>query len=505
MRIALVSPYSWTYPGGVTRHIEALAGAVPRRGPRRSRALAGRSRRPPRRAHASRRAAVGPRAARLARPARADGRLPVQRRGLQRRRTRRAASARCAASCAAAATTSSTCTSPSRPFSCWDTLCARRRAARRDVSLLLGERRLQQRRERHGRAPAAQPAARADRGVRGRGLDGPALLRRALPDHPQRRRRARRPRSRAARARAAGEPLRIAFVGQAVERKGLPVLLRAFEALREHMPVELHVVGVGAEEIAPLHDRRPRRHRARQVHDADKRRVLERADMLCAPSLGGESFGMVLTEAFAAGTPVVASDIAGYRDVVTRRRRRRARPARRRDGAGRGRCATSRSTPRAATRSRAPRASRRSATPGRGSPREVLEAYEDAIAMPAPEGSRARCAWASRHRPAPPRRLGVPARPGPAGCSLPGRYPWRNPAAGTAIGALPSASSVASTSAASATTCPAIFGACSRSQILGPVRAPGSVRGDLGAIDRDHPDLTIPAAEHNRSTWANSR
>src|SRR5918992_294128 len=38
--------------------------------------------------------------------------------------------------------------------------------------------------------------------------------------------------------------------------------------------------------------------------------------MLCAPSLGGESFGMVLTEAFASGTPVVASDIAGYRDVV---------------------------------------------------------------------------------------------------------------------------------------------------------------------------------------------
>ena len=40
------------------------------------------------------------------------------------------------------------------------------------------------------------------------------------------------------------------------------------------------------------------------------------ADLLCAPSLGGESFGMVLTEAFASGTPVVASDIAGYRDVV---------------------------------------------------------------------------------------------------------------------------------------------------------------------------------------------
>jgi phosphatidyl-myo-inositol alpha-mannosyltransferase len=38
--------------------------------------------------------------------------------------------------------------------------------------------------------------------------------------------------------------------------------------------------------------------------------------VLCAPSLAGESFGMVLTEAFAAGTPAIASDIAGYRDVV---------------------------------------------------------------------------------------------------------------------------------------------------------------------------------------------
>ena len=41
------------------------------------------------------------------------------------------------------------------------------------------------------------------------------------------------------------------------------------------------------------------------------------ADVLCAPSLAGESFGMVLTEAFAAGTPVIASEIAGYSDVVT--------------------------------------------------------------------------------------------------------------------------------------------------------------------------------------------
>jgi len=53
-----------------------------------------------------------------------------------------------------------------------------------------------------------------------------------------------------------------------------------------------------------------------KLDDEAKRRELELADVLCAPAVGGESFGMVLTEAFAAGTPVVASDIVGYREVV---------------------------------------------------------------------------------------------------------------------------------------------------------------------------------------------
>ncbi|MFZ0042457.1 MAG: glycosyltransferase family 4 protein, partial [Solirubrobacteraceae bacterium] len=118
---------------------------------------------------------------------------------------------------------------------------------------------------------------------------------------------------------AAAEPadrLRIVFVGQAVERKGLPLLLRSFEALREHIPTELTVIGPSREELAPLmlDDRDVRV--LGKVDDARKHEELERADVLCAPSLRGESFGMVLTEAFASGTTVVASDIGGYRDVV---------------------------------------------------------------------------------------------------------------------------------------------------------------------------------------------
>ena len=114
----------------------------------------------------------------------------------------------------------------------------------------------------------------------------------------------------------AGAPLRILFIGQAVERKGLPVLLRAFEALREQVPATLTLVGADAEEVAHmmLDDRGV--HALGKVSEARKHAELADADVLCAPSLHGESFGMVLTEALAARTPVIASDIPGYRDVV---------------------------------------------------------------------------------------------------------------------------------------------------------------------------------------------
>jgi phosphatidylinositol alpha-mannosyltransferase len=114
----------------------------------------------------------------------------------------------------------------------------------------------------------------------------------------------------------ASPPLRILFIGQAVERKGLPVLLRAFEALRDHVPATLTLVGAGAGEVAhmALDDRGI--HALGKVSEARKRSELARADVLCAPSLHGESFGMVITEGLAAGTPVLASDIPGYRDVL---------------------------------------------------------------------------------------------------------------------------------------------------------------------------------------------
>jgi phosphatidyl-myo-inositol alpha-mannosyltransferase len=117
-----------------------------------------------------------------------------------------------------------------------------------------------------------------------------------------------------------GDELRVLFVGRPEERKGLPVLLSAFEALVEHVPSRLVAIGADRADVQryladPTVEQRI--DALGHVRQHELWEQLAQADVLCAPSLAGESFGMVLTEAFAAGTPVIASNIAGYADVVT--------------------------------------------------------------------------------------------------------------------------------------------------------------------------------------------
>ena len=108
----------------------------------------------------------------------------------------------------------------------------------------------------------------------------------------------------------------VLFLGRHDERKGLRVLLTA----AAHLPEDARIWVAGdGDQTAEL------RHRFRnderiewlgRISDEDKRARIAGADVVCAPSLGGESFGIILLEAMAAGAPIVASDIDGYRTVA---------------------------------------------------------------------------------------------------------------------------------------------------------------------------------------------
>ena len=118
-----------------------------------------------------------------------------------------------------------------------------------------------------------------------------------------------------------GRAHRIVFAGRHEQRKGLHVLLRAWPEIRRRTGADLHVIGADPLRVRLLMRRLGVSEDGVEVLGfLDQERFtaeLLQAKALVAPSLGGESFGMVLTRALAAATPVVASDISGYRDVMT--------------------------------------------------------------------------------------------------------------------------------------------------------------------------------------------
>jgi phosphatidylinositol alpha-mannosyltransferase len=113
----------------------------------------------------------------------------------------------------------------------------------------------------------------------------------------------------------------VGFVGRYDEpRKGMEVLLAALRPLVRTRPgLQLLVVGAGDDEEL-LSEAGPalagHLRLLGRVSDADKARMLRSVDVYCAPNTGGESFGIILTEAMSAGAPVLASDLDAFRRVL---------------------------------------------------------------------------------------------------------------------------------------------------------------------------------------------
>jgi phosphatidyl-myo-inositol alpha-mannosyltransferase len=112
----------------------------------------------------------------------------------------------------------------------------------------------------------------------------------------------------------------VLFLGRFDEsRKGMSVLLGALPALVKHFPdIEILIVGRGDEDELRADAGKLAKHLRflGQVDDREKASALRSVDVYCAPNIGGESFGIVLVEAMAARTAVVASDLAAFRRVL---------------------------------------------------------------------------------------------------------------------------------------------------------------------------------------------
>src|ERR687887_2060349 len=250
MRVALVSPYSWTYPGGVTRHIEALALELDRQGHdvrvlapydedhRRTR-LMHRGARPQVREVPEWLVPLGgtigwPSNGAVSNLSGTPYAISTMRRELR-----------------AGAFDVVHVHEPVAPVVAWDVLtsadaplvgtfhCYSEARVPHAIAVLLGARRkINHLHQRIAVSEAAAWTARRFYGGRYRVIPNGVALQEGGVPAPTRR--------------APGAPLKIAFVGQAVERKGLPVLLRAFEALRAQVPAELTVIGSTADDVAPL-------------------------------------------------------------------------------------------------------------------------------------------------------------------------------------------------------------------------------------------------------------
>ena len=113
----------------------------------------------------------------------------------------------------------------------------------------------------------------------------------------------------------------VTFAGRQETRKGLQVLLRAWPEIHRRTGARLQVCGADPLAVRLLLTRLRLRDDAIDIlgflSQEELTSLLTRTKVLIAPSLGGESFGMVLTRAYACALPVIASDIPGYREVLT--------------------------------------------------------------------------------------------------------------------------------------------------------------------------------------------
>ena len=112
----------------------------------------------------------------------------------------------------------------------------------------------------------------------------------------------------------------IGFIGRFAEpRKGMATLLAAMRLLVAARPdLQLLVAGTGDEKelLEQAGDLAPRIRTLGLISSAEKASLLHSVDVYCAPNIGGESFGMILTEAMSAGCPVVASDLEAFSRVL---------------------------------------------------------------------------------------------------------------------------------------------------------------------------------------------